>query len=61
MLAYVNLEIARKHPAPQWLTVDAAVNHCTEGIGIWHWQWASNGQNVAPGGARRFGPREERS
>jgi S1-C subfamily serine protease len=29
------------HPAPQWLTMDAAVKHCTEGIGIW--PWASNG------------------
>jgi len=27
--------IAGKHPAPQWLTMDAAVKHCTEGIGIW--------------------------
>jgi xylulose-5-phosphate/fructose-6-phosphate phosphoketolase len=43
---YVNLVIAGKHPAPQWLTMDAAVKHCTEGIGIW--QWASNDQNVAP-------------
>ena len=53
MPTYVNHVIARKHPAPQWLTADAAVNHCTEGIGIW--QWASNGQYVAPGGARPFG------
>ena len=37
---YVNVVIAGKHPAPQWLTMDAAVKHCTEGIGIW--QWASN-------------------
>jgi xylulose-5-phosphate/fructose-6-phosphate phosphoketolase len=43
---YVNLVIAGKHPAPQWLTMDAAVKHCTEGIGIW--QWASNDQGVAP-------------
>ena len=35
-----------KHPAPQWLTMDAAVKHCTEGIGIW--QWASNDQAVEP-------------
>ena len=33
-------------PAPQWLTMDAAVKHCSEGIGIW--QWASNDQGVAP-------------
>ncbi len=42
----VNVVIAGKHPAPQWLTMDAAVIHCTEGIGIW--RWASNDQNVAP-------------
>ena len=43
---YINVVIAGKHPAPQWLTMDAAVKHCTEGIGIW--QWASNDQGVAP-------------
>jgi phosphoketolase len=43
---YINLVIAGKHPAPQWLTMDAAVKHCAEGIGIW--QWASNDQGVAP-------------
>ncbi len=42
---YVNVVIAGKHPAPQWLTMAAAVKHCTEGIGIW--QWASNDQGVA--------------
>lgn len=34
---YVNVVIAGKHPAPQWLTMDEAVKHCTEGIGIWEW------------------------
>jgi xylulose-5-phosphate/fructose-6-phosphate phosphoketolase len=34
---YVNVVIAGKYQAPQWLTMDAAVAHCTEGIGIWHW------------------------
>ncbi len=43
---YVNLVVAGKHPAPQWLTIDAAVKHCTEGIGIW--QWASNDQEAEP-------------
>ena len=43
---YVNVVIAGKHPAPQWLTMDAAVKHCTSGIGIW--QWASNDQNGDP-------------
>jgi xylulose-5-phosphate/fructose-6-phosphate phosphoketolase len=41
---YVNVVIAGKHPAPVWLTMDEALRHCTEGIGIW--QWASNDQNV---------------
>jgi xylulose-5-phosphate/fructose-6-phosphate phosphoketolase len=43
---YVNVVVAGKRPAPQWLTMDAAVKHCTEGIGIW--QWASNDQGVTP-------------
>ena len=43
---YVNVVIAGKHPAPQWLSMDAAEAHCTEGIGIW--QWASNDQGVDP-------------
>jgi xylulose-5-phosphate/fructose-6-phosphate phosphoketolase len=43
---YVNVVVAGKHPAPQWLTMDAAIKHCTEGIGIW--QWASNDQGAAP-------------
>jgi xylulose-5-phosphate/fructose-6-phosphate phosphoketolase len=43
---YVNVVVAGKHPLPQWLSIDAAVVHCTEGIGIW--QWASNDQNCEP-------------
>ena len=43
---YVNVVIAGKHPAPQWLSMDAAEAHCTAGIGIW--QWASNDQGVDP-------------
>jgi xylulose-5-phosphate/fructose-6-phosphate phosphoketolase len=38
--------VAGKHALPQWLTMDAAVVHCTEGIGIW--QWASNDQGSEP-------------
>ena len=34
---YVNVVVAGKHPAPQWLTMDAAVAHCAAGIGIWDW------------------------
>jgi xylulose-5-phosphate/fructose-6-phosphate phosphoketolase len=43
---YVNVVVAGKHPAPQWLSMDAAVKHCSEGIGIW--QWASNDQLSEP-------------
>ena len=34
---YVNVVVAGKHPAPQWLSMEAALVHCTEGIGIWRW------------------------
>jgi len=43
---YVNVVVAGKHPAPQWLSMDAAIKHCSEGIGIW--QWASNDQRSVP-------------
>jgi xylulose-5-phosphate/fructose-6-phosphate phosphoketolase len=43
---YVNVVIAGKYQAPQWLTMDAAVKHCTEGIGIW--QWASSDAGAEP-------------
>ncbi|HXA35297.1 MAG TPA: phosphoketolase family protein [Steroidobacteraceae bacterium] len=43
---YVNVVVAGKHPAPQWLAMDAAVDHCSEGAGIW--QWASNDQSSGP-------------
>src|SRR4051794_16003134 len=43
---YVNLVVAGKQPAPQWLTMDQAVKHCTAGIGIW--EWASNDQGSEP-------------
>jgi len=43
---YVNVVVAGKHALPQWLSMDAAVVHCTEGIGIW--QWASNDQVGEP-------------
>jgi xylulose-5-phosphate/fructose-6-phosphate phosphoketolase len=40
---YVNVVIAGKHPAPQWLPMESALIHCTEGIGIW--RWASSDQD----------------
>jgi xylulose-5-phosphate/fructose-6-phosphate phosphoketolase len=43
---YVNVVVAGKHALPQWLTMDAAIVHCTEGIGIW--KWASNDQGGEP-------------
>jgi len=43
---YVNVVVAGKHPAPQWLNMDQAIDHCTVGIGIW--QWASSDQQGQP-------------
>jgi xylulose-5-phosphate/fructose-6-phosphate phosphoketolase len=43
---YVNVIVAGKQPAPQWLDMDAAIKHCTAGIGIW--PWASNDQGGDP-------------
>ena len=43
---YVNVIVASKHPRPQWLTMEQAVKHCTQGIGIW--QWASTDEGGEP-------------
>ncbi len=43
---YVNVVVAGKQPAPQWLTMDQAIKHCTAGIGIW--PWASSDQGGEP-------------
>jgi xylulose-5-phosphate/fructose-6-phosphate phosphoketolase len=43
---YVNVIVCGKQPAPQWLDMDAAVKHCTAGIGIW--DWASSDQGGEP-------------
>ena len=43
---YVNVIVAGKHPEPQWLDMDAAVKHCTTGLGIW--TWASNDEGSEP-------------
>jgi xylulose-5-phosphate/fructose-6-phosphate phosphoketolase len=43
---YVNVIVAGKQPSPQWLDMDAAIKHCTAGIGIW--PWASNDQGGEP-------------
>jgi xylulose-5-phosphate/fructose-6-phosphate phosphoketolase len=43
---YVNVVIAGKYQAPQWLSMDEAIDHCTRGIGVW--EWASNDQGEEP-------------
>ena len=43
---YVNVVIAGKYQAPQWLTMDDAIQHCTKGIGVW--QWASCDEGTEP-------------
>jgi xylulose-5-phosphate/fructose-6-phosphate phosphoketolase len=43
---YVNVVVAGKQPALQYLTMDEAVKHCTRGIGIW--EWASNDRGGDP-------------
>jgi xylulose-5-phosphate/fructose-6-phosphate phosphoketolase len=42
----INVIVAGKQPAPQWLGMDEAVKHCTAGIGIW--EWASNDKDSEP-------------
>ena len=43
---YVNVIVAGKQPAPQWLTMDQAIKHCEAGLGIW--PWASNDRGGEP-------------
>jgi xylulose-5-phosphate/fructose-6-phosphate phosphoketolase len=43
---YVNVIVVGKQPAPQWLSMDDAIKHCTAGIGIW--EWASNDKGAEP-------------
>lgn len=43
---YVNVIVAGKQPALQYLDMDAAIKHCTAGIGIW--DWASNDKDLEP-------------
>jgi xylulose-5-phosphate/fructose-6-phosphate phosphoketolase len=43
---YINIIVAGKQPALQYLDMDAAVKHCTAGIGIW--EWASNDKGSEP-------------
>jgi xylulose-5-phosphate/fructose-6-phosphate phosphoketolase len=43
---YVNVVVAGKQPAPQWLTMNQAMKHCAAGAGIW--EWASNDRGREP-------------
>jgi xylulose-5-phosphate/fructose-6-phosphate phosphoketolase len=43
---YVNVVVAGKQPAPQWLTMEEAIKHCEGGLGIW--EWASNDRGSEP-------------
>lgn len=43
---FINVIIAGKQPQPQWLDMDAAIKHCTAGIGMW--EWASNDRDCEP-------------
>jgi len=43
---YINVIVAGKQPAPQFLNMEQAIKHCSRGIGIW--EWASNDRDVAP-------------
>ena len=43
---YVNVVVASKYQAPQWLSMDEAVRHCAQGIGTW--RWASNDSGGEP-------------
>jgi xylulose-5-phosphate/fructose-6-phosphate phosphoketolase len=42
---YVNVIIAGKQPAPQWLDMNSAINHCAAGIGIWEWASTDKGED----------------
>ena len=42
---YVNVIVAGKQPAPQWLAIEAAALHCEAGLGIWEWASTESGSN----------------
>ncbi|HPR09438.1 phosphoketolase family protein [Candidatus Saccharibacteria bacterium] len=43
---YINLTVCGKHEAPQWLTMEQAVEHCSAGVS--KWEWASNDESGEP-------------
>ncbi|MFI6128429.1 phosphoketolase [Micromonospora sp. NPDC051141] len=40
---YINVVVAGKQPAPNWLTMDEAIQHCRRGLGIWDWASTDDG------------------
>jgi xylulose-5-phosphate/fructose-6-phosphate phosphoketolase len=42
---YVNVVVAGKQPAPNWLSMEEAILHCTRGIGIWEWASTDEGSD----------------
>ena len=42
----VNVIVAGKQPAPQWLSMEQAIKHCDAGVGLW--EWASNDRGGEP-------------
>ncbi|MFD4209313.1 phosphoketolase [Micromonospora tulbaghiae] len=40
---YINVVVAGKQPAPNWLTMDEAIQHCRRGLGIWDWASSDDG------------------
>ena len=50
---YINLIVAGKQPEWQWLDIEAAVRHCTAGVGIWHWASNDAGRPRCGHGLRR--------
>ncbi|UXH76082.1 phosphoketolase family protein [Roseateles amylovorans] len=52
----VNVVVAGKHPAPQWLTMPAAMAHCAAGIGVWHWAGNEVGNEVGTESTTAAGP-----
>jgi xylulose-5-phosphate/fructose-6-phosphate phosphoketolase len=43
---YVNVIVAGKHPAPQYLDIESAMAHCEAGVGVW--RWAGNDAGAEP-------------
>lgn len=42
---YINLVVTGKHPAPQWLNMDEAIEHCTQGVSVWDWASTDNDED----------------